>query len=222
MSKHRSLWPWVGVASGLAVSAAYLKVIRPWMLTWGSSVDERRYTYPGERLVRQPRIDATLATTIQASPLQVWPWLAQLGQDKGGFYSYDWLENLMGLDIHNANAIVPQWQNLRSGQLIMLAPDFGVPVVALEPNRYLVMHGDTRLDDGSAPPVRPGEFLEVLWGFYLYETPDGRTRLVSRWIANFTPTPLNRLFYHVFLEPGAFLMLRRMLLGIKERAEQAA
>ena len=156
---------------------------------------------------------------MNATPDQVWPWLIQLGQDRAGFYSYEWIENAMGLEIHNADSIIPEWQQLEVGDQIMLAEDFGVPVVALEPGRALVLHGDTRLDVDSAPPVRPGDFMAVVWGFYLYDTGDGRTRLVTRWKSDWNPTLLNFLAYHVFLEPGAFLMLRRMLLGIKQRAE---
>lgn len=211
----------VGAASGAAAAVAYIKILRPWMQSWGAQPDELTSTYAGEELLPNARIDSTLGVTVNATPALVWPWLVQLGQDRAGFYSYEWIENAMGLEIHNADTIIPEWQQLEAGDQIMLAEDFGVPVVALEPERALVLHGDTRVDVDSAPPVRPGDFMSVLWGFYLYDVGDGRTRLVTRWKADWNPTLLNFLAYHVFLEPGAFLMLRRMLLGIKQRAEYA-
>jgi hypothetical protein len=191
------------------------------MLQWGSSYEERRYyTYPGERLLRSPRIEATLAIEIEASPLQVWPWLAQIGQDKGGFYSYAWLENLAGLHIHNADRIHDEWQAIRTGERVMLAPNVGVPVVECLPGRALVLYADTRMDE-SLRHIVGGQFLATLWGFYLYETANGRTRLVTRWLADYSPNLPNFLRYHVLLEPVVFLMLRRMLLGIKARVEAA-
>jgi len=126
----------------------------------------------------------------------------------------------MGLDIHNADQIVPEWQNLKVGERVMLAEGFGVPVAVLPTEKALVLHGDTRLDGSEmAPAVRPGEFLAVIWGFYLFETEDGRSRLISRWKADWGESLLTTLAYRLLLEPGAFLMLRRMLLGIKERVE---
>ena len=156
------------------------------------------------------------------SPAEVWPWLVQLGQGRGGFYSYDWIEDAMGLEIHSADRILPEYQGLKVGDTIPLAPDaFGLPVAILDAEQTLVLHGDTRLPGGDAmPPLKPGEYLAASWGFYLVGQADGATRLVERWRADYTPTVMNAVFYRAFLEPGAFLMQRKMLLGIKARAEQ--
>jgi hypothetical protein len=210
------------LAGAAALTALYGLVIRPWMLTWGTRRDEIYHLLPGDELLPEPQIHATHAVTIQAPPSIVWPWLVQLGQGRGGFYSYDWIENMMGLEIQNAERILPEYQDLKVGDSIPLAPDksFSVPVAILEPHQALVLYGDTRqANDGSRPPVKRGEYLAVSWGFYLFPTGEGDTRLIERWKANWTPRPGNTLFYRLFLEPGAFLMERKMLLGIKRRAE---
>jgi len=212
----------MAVAGAATATALYALVIRPWMLAWGTSRDEAAHLLPGDELLPEPQIHATHAITVQAPPSAVWPWLVQLGQGRGGFYSYDWIETMMGLEIQNADRILPGYQDLKVGDAIPLAPDnsFSIPVAILEPQRTLVLFGDTRQGtDGSGPPVRPGEFLAVSWGFYLYPLGEHATRLVERWKAGWSPSLANTFFYHLFLEPGAFLMERKMLQGIKRRAE---
>ena len=207
-----------------AAFTSYFLILRPRHLRWGSTDEEVDYTLPGDELVPTPRLRATHAVTVQAPPGKVWPWLVQLGQGRGGFYSYDWVENMMGLDIHTADRILPEHQKLEVGDVIPLAADgFGIPVAMVEPERALVLHGDTRLPGpGQAPVLRMGDYFSVSWGFYLLERPDGTTRLVERWQADWNPAFHNNVFYRVFLEPGAFIMERKMLLGIKERAETLA
>jgi hypothetical protein len=222
MAKQDKNTKWIiGLASGVGAVASYLLVIRPWMLSWGATKEEQNRLLPGDELLPEPKIYATHAITIQALPSAVWPWLAQLGQGRGGFYSYDWIENLMGLDIHNTDQILPQFQDIKVGDTIPLAPNaFSVPVAVVDPGSCLVLHGDTRLaGPGETPPMKPGEFLSVSWGFYLSALSDGSTRLIERWKTDWSPSPQNNLFYRLFLEPGAFVMERKMLLGIKQRAE---
>jgi hypothetical protein len=222
MGKNESGVKWiVGLTGGLAAVASYLLVVRPWMLSWGASKDEVNHLLPGDEFIPEPRLNATHAVDIQAPPAAVWPWLVQIGQGRGGFYSYEWIENSMGLDMHNANRILPEFQNLKAGDTIPLAPDgFGVPVAILEANRTLVLHGDTRLPGpGKLPPMKPGEYLAVSWGFYLFERENRVTRLVERWKADWSPGFASSIFYRLFLEPGAFIMERKMLLGIKHRVE---
>jgi hypothetical protein len=222
MTKQDSGTNWlIGLASGVGAVASYLLVMRPWMLSWGATKEEQNRLLPGDELLPEPKIYATHAITIQAPPSVVWPWLAQLGQGRGGFYSYDWIENMMGLDIHNANQILPQYQDIKVGDAIPLAPNaFSVPVAIVDKERCLVLHGDTRLaQPGETPPMKPGEFLSVSWGFYLFPSSDGSTRLIERWKTDWSPSLQNNVFYRMFMEPGAFLMERKMLLGIKQRAE---
>ena len=229
MAKTKSSYTLLGILiTGLVAIAAalvsYILVLRPRHLRWGTTDDEVYRTLPGDELVPNPRLKATHAVTVQAPPNKVWPWLVQIGQGRGGFYSYDWIENLMGLDIHTANRILPEHQTLEVGDVIPLAADgFGVPVAMVEPERALVLHGDTREPGpGEAPVFKPGDYFSVSWGFYLFERSDSTTRFVERWQADWNPAFHNNVFYRVFLEPGAFIMERKMLLGIKERAETLA
>jgi hypothetical protein len=209
------------VAAAAAAATAYWFVARPWHLRWGASDEEVARSLPGDELVPDAKISATHAITIHASPTEVWPWLVQLGQGRGGFYSYDWIEDAMGLEIHSADRILPEYQELKVGDTIPLTPDaFGLPVAIFDTEQTLVLHADTRLPgNDEMPPLKPGEFLAASWGFYLIGQADGAIRLVERWRADYTPTVMNAVFYRTFLEPGAFLMQRKMLLGIKARAE---
>jgi hypothetical protein len=128
----------------------------------------------------------------------------------------------MRLDIHTADRILPEHQELKVGDNIPFAPnDFGVPVVILEPERALVMHADTRLEGpNSAIKMKPGDYLAVSWGLYLVNREDGNTRLVTRMKVDWNPNPVNNLLYRLLLEPGSFLMERKMLLTIKHKAEE--
>jgi len=212
----------MAVAGAAMASAFYALVVRPWMLTWGTSRDEAAHLLPGDELLPEPQIHATHAITIQASPSAVWSWLVQFGQGRGGFYSYDWIENVMGLEIQNADRILPEYQDLKVGDAVPLAPDnsFSIPVAILEPQRTLVLFEDTRQSGKSSGlPIKPGDYLTVSWGFYLYPLGEHATRLVERWKAGWSPSLASAFFYHLFLEPGAFLMERKMLQGIKSRAE---
>lgn len=188
---------------------------------WGATDAELWRVLPGDDLLLHPRLDMTHAVSIDAPPAAVWPWIAQIGQGRGGFYSYDFIENLMGLEMHSADRILPGHQMVRVGDILPLAPNgFGVPVAIVEPGRTLVVHGDTRQGDLPAEmSLISGDYLSVVWGWHLFEQPDGTTRLVERWLADWNPSPTNFLLYRLILEPGAFLMERKMLLGIKQRAE---
>jgi len=191
---------------------------------WGATDAELQRVLPGDDLLLHPRLDMTHAVSIEAPAAGVWPWIAQIGKGRGGFYSYDFIENLMGLDIRSADRILPGYQTVNAGDILPLAPNgFGVPVAIVEPGRALVLHGDTR--QGNLPSemnLRPGDYLSVVWGWHLFEQPDGTTRLIERWLADWNSSLTNFLFYRLFLEPGAFLMERKMLLGIKQRAERTA
>jgi hypothetical protein len=159
--------------------------------------------------------------TIQAPPERVWPWLVQLGQGRGGLYSYDRLENLFGLDMHSADRIVPELQHLQVGDEIRLVPeDIQAPLIlkvaAIEPERWLVMTApgdrDTALAAGMPWPS---------WTFVLDPVGQGATRLLVRWRSDFRPTLAGWLVNKYALEPVHFVMERKMLLGIKRRAEAA-
>jgi hypothetical protein len=198
----------------------YPLYIRPWHLKWGATAAEVHATLPGDELVPNPRLSATHAITIHVSADKVWPWIVQMGQGRAGFYSYDWLENLFGCDIHNADRILPQFQTLKLGDGVRLHPKVPrVPVAIVEPNRALVLHGDSRVGH-HLPGMKPGDYLNVLWGFYLQPIDERSTRLIERFRSDYNPSLFNRLMNSGVMEPVSFIMERRMLLGIKERAEK--
>lgn len=174
-----------------------------------------------------PKLRATHAITIGARPCEVWPWLVQMGQGRGGMYSYDWLENAFGLNFHSADRVMPEHQGITVGDVLPLAPNgFGPRVAILDPQRTLVLHGDTRMpgdaDTRKVMDLKPGDYMAVVWTFALSERGDGATRLVERFMLDYNPSAANRVFYGALLEPGSFIMERKMLLGIKERAERLA
>ena len=221
----------------LAVVAVYGLLIRPWHARWGATEDEVAASLPGDALVSQANISSTRALTIQGSASEVWPWLVQMGQGRAGFYSYEWIENLRGLNIHNSDRILPEFQDLKVGELVPIAPDgAGVPVAFLEPNRALVLGG--RVDAQTKGPLgledffrivpgfvvkSPGAYYEASWGFFLQPIDAHTTILMERFRMDWGPNTLgNNLYYHGILEPGSFIMERKMLLGIKKRVEAAA
>ena len=216
-----------GILAGMALGGALALIcwyrVRPWHRRWGATDDELASALPGDDMLPAPRLNATHAVTIAATPAEIWPWLVQLGWGRGGFYSYASLENAMGLDMHNANTILPIFQDLKVGDRIPFDEKVvAVPVAILERERAMVLYGDTRVPGPGAPPVKPGEFLATSWGFYLFPRGDGTTRLLARWRADWSPTFANNVMYTGFLEPGGFIMQRKMLLGIKQRAERGA
>jgi len=222
MSRFTSTIRTIGRVANLAGSMAtlYFMVLRPWHMKWGATDAEATDNLPGDELVPEPRLNATHAVTIHTPADQVWPWIAQIGQGRGGFYSYEWIENRLGADIHNADRILPEFQNPQVGDKLPLAQGgFGVPIVIVEPNRTLVVHGDTRSAPETFPGLKPGDFLNVAWGWHLRPIDAQTTRLIERWRADWNPTFKNWAYMRLFLEPGAFVMSRKMLLGIKQRAE---
>jgi hypothetical protein len=210
----------------LAVVAVYELLIRPWHVKWGATDAEFAGSLPGDSLVSQPKISSTHAVTIQGSAAEVWPWLVQIGQGRAGFYTYEGIENLLGLNIHNSDRILSEFQNLKVGDVVPLAPDgAGIPVAFLEPNRLLVLGG--RFDAQTKGPLAieeksAGAYYEASWGLILQPIDAHTTRLIERFRMDWGPnTFANTLFYRGILEPGGFIMERRMLLGIKERVEAA-
>src|SRR5919108_5912683 len=127
------------VALGDAALALYLLVVRPWMLRWGATDEDLRQPLPGDDLVPNPLTTSTRAITVNAPVEAVWPWLAQIGQDRGGMYSYEWLENLAGCQMRNADRIHPEWQHRAIGEVVKLHPACGLPLAHFEPARAFVL-----------------------------------------------------------------------------------
>jgi hypothetical protein len=208
------------VAAGgvLLLLVAYALWVRPWHQRWGATDAELAAAMPGDTLV-EARYASTRAITIRAGVTDVWPWLVQMGQDRGGLYSYDWLENLMGLRIHSAAHVDPRWQHLATGDRVWLAPpDYPTPFVLevadLEPEHHLVLR---------TPLTREAAYATgrtySSWAFVLEPQGPRTTRLVVRWRSDFRPTVAERLVNQYLVEAAHFVMERRMLLGIKARAE---
>ncbi|MDR1823867.1 MAG: hypothetical protein LBR27_00770 [Bifidobacteriaceae bacterium] len=206
-----SFWRKVLGTAVLGAAAAGAASGWKWQKRWGTTVAEQVRPMPGDDLVPLTRFQATRAIGIDAPPRKVWPWLAQLGQGRGGFYSYDWLENLVGLDIHSADAIVPEWQNLQQGDPVHLAQPMALEAAIVEPPHVLVLHGT---DTASAPMP-----MQFSWAFVL--EPEGPTgsRLVVRERYGWDKLAVGLVIRGVSLI--SFVMSQKMLRGIKTRAEAA-
>jgi hypothetical protein len=192
------------------------------LTTWGATDVEAGARMPGDEIVGRARYRSTHAVTINAPAAGVWPWLVQMGQGRGGLYSYDALENLLGLKIHSAQEIDADLQALTVGDVVRLVPEGTEP-----PLRFTV----ARLDAPSLLVLGPeGTRSEAFaahlpfpcWTFQLTSVGATACRLVVRFQADFDPTPLNFLAYKYALQPVHFVMERKMMLGIKQRAERAS
>jgi hypothetical protein len=189
----------------LLLVALYLTVIHPWMANWGSTAAEQQMVLPGDELYPSRIGRSTWAVTIDAPPEVVWQWLAQVGQDRAGFYTYTWLENLTGCEFHNANEIHPEWQHLAAGDAWRLCQpeylwgfgkDAVVPVLLSEPGHVLA--------------------LQSLWGAHVILPIDEHA---SRLLVRSAPGESN-LITKLLVDPIVFTMEKRMLLGLKARAER--
>lgn len=212
----RAFWTFTGAAA----AAGYVLALRPRLLHWGATAQEAADPLPGDELVRTPRMQSTRAVTIKAPAADVWPWLVQLGAGRGGMYSYDFLENAVGLGMHSADRVLPEYQQLGVGDAIPLGPDAGIPVRRVEAESVLALGGtmDPRTGRISPGGMVSGPRIEVGWTFVLKPVDGRTTRLVSRTRYNYSPLAIG-LLLRPALEPLQFIMERRMLLGIKSRAE---
>ena len=203
---HRAGWT---LATLFLVYAAAVVVVRPLYLRWGTTRDERFMSLPGDDPSLDARYRVDHAITIHAPADSVWPWLVQLGQDRGGFYSYSWLERMVGDRVTNADRIHPEWQQLQAGDTIYAtqpgylgATRFGWRVTSVVPNRALVLEN---------------------WGAFVLQPIDSATtRLIIRTRGEGKPSVMGLVLgpVNVFVfEPAHFIMQSEMLRGIKERAE---
>ena len=200
---------WLGVGPGLllgfglaaAALTVYRLAIQPWQHGWGATDEEVARSMPGDEIIPGAS-STTRAITIRARPEQVWPWLVQIGFGRAGWYSYDWIDN----DGHpSADEVLPEHQHLEVGDQLLMVPGMGPHVRAIDPHRFL-LSGD---EEGGT------------WCLGLYPDGELRIRLVSRWRVDWPFTPATA-FWILLSDPGAFIMERRMLLGIRKRAERAA
>lgn len=207
------------LALAAALAGAYAAAGRRWQLQWGATADEVAAPLPGDELVSSAHLVATRAIAIDTPADRVWPWLAQLGQGRGGFYSYDRLENLVGCDVHSADHIEPAWQHPRVGDPFHLHPDVALEVVEVAPGHALVVRGAVAATGatGDAEAAPPYDFS---WAFVVRDDRAGRSRLVVRERYRYT-----QRWAPALVEPVAIVslvMTQRMLRGIRERAERGA
>jgi hypothetical protein len=198
--------------AALAAAGAGAIGLRRASLRWGATELELDETLPGDEVLGQADLVSTRAITIRSSAKSVWPWIAQLGQGRAGFYSYDFLENLVGCGIHSADQVEERWQDLGVGDPVRLHPDVPMTAVVVEPGRALVLRGGVPMGEVAAP-------YDMTWAFVLSDVAGGGSRLVvreryryERWWARLLVEPV---------ELVSFLMSQRMLHGIKTRAERA-
>lgn len=220
-------------AAGLMAGgyALYQLRFRPWQERWGATDEEVMGTMTGDDTIPYPVMNATRAITINAAPAVIWPWLVQIGYRRAGFYSMDRIERLLGLrGIKSTRQIVPELQQLKVGDLIPFGPQgLRAPVLAIEPLRVLALGGYDPQNGGAT------------WVFELHPEDEHTTRLVTRTRARWpnwnlrailsqrpggpdmpAPNLMRDLPMYLFFEPGSFLLLRQMLIGIKQRAETVA
>ncbi|MCB0010651.1 MAG: hypothetical protein KDE34_02090 [Anaerolineales bacterium] len=185
-------------------------LLRPWYSHWGYADDTPGQALPGDQFVPRPNLQNNRSILIRATPEEVWPWLLQIGQGRGGLYSYVRLENLVGCNMKNAAQVLPELQALAVGDQIRLAEGEGGPtytVRAIMPNEALILGGDS-------PPNS--------WAFILKPTANGMTRLIARYRIAYPRTVANFVMWRLLVDPIHFIMERQMLYGIKARAEQMA
>ena len=196
----------VGVVSfGALVASAYRRYLRDWVLTWGATAEEAARRLPGDDLLEPADIVATRAIGIGAPPSAVWPWLVQMGPGRAGAYSYDWIENLFGLNMHSADEIHWEWQNLKIGDVLHSREERpGMRVEILDAERTFT----TRSEAG-----------DWVWTFVLVPE-NGSTRLISRNRIAMTGAVAGQRLGMLVMEPGSLVMERKMLRGIKRRAER--
>ena len=195
----------VGVTIALgAATAAYLLYIRPRQLRWGATDEELERPVHGDEVVERPTFNATRAVTIEARPEEIWPWIVQIGMTRAGWYSYDLLDNL---GRPSARAILPQFQNPKIGDVIPMSPDGkqGPYVKDFEEDRWMLWW------DGKGG---------MSWAWGLYPVDEARTRLITRVRLHYDWKSPSILF-HMLVEFTDIIMMRKSMLGIKERAERA-
>ena len=192
----------VTAATLIGGAALYRSFVRGPVLTWGATQDEARGRLPGDELLEDADGVATRAITVDAPPAAVWPWIAQMGPSpRGGAYTYDWIENVLGLNMHSVDRVLPEFQHPQVGDGFGYGPN-QMSFKRVEPEHVLAAQSV----DGN-----------WVWTFVIQRTSDGKTRLISR--NRFRLPKLKDKIGMIPMEPASLVMERKMLYGIKERAE---
>lgn len=209
----------VAVAAALvALGSVFIAFVRPWYLDWGATADEQRKSLPGDEILPGPATQQTRSIPIRAPVEAVWPWLAQIGQDRGGFYSFDLLENLVGCDMPTTDVLRPERQAWYPYQHLWMYPPSGVNAIGFATLRALVpgraLGFGTRAVGTDVLEPEDGS-----WSFVLEPQPDGTTRLLIRGRGVARRSWFGVAFDRGIFEPMHFAMERRMMIGLKDVVE---
>jgi hypothetical protein len=210
----------IGAVAGAATAVTLSLAMRPWFLNWGATEEEITRFWPGDEMSPAAASVATRAITIKAPAQAIWPWLSQIGQERGGFYSYSWLENLFGAKIHNAKHLLPGLPERQVGDTVRMTPKerYGgmgcMRVARLEPGRDMVLVSPGDYENALTHGVAP----EGTWAFLLETIDERTTRLIVRSRSGAKPGALRYLVF----DPIHFVMERKMMLGLRDRAQAAA
>ena len=212
------------LAGAVAGAVGYAALVRPRSMVWGTSWRERSRVWAGDEFMPEPATQSTHVVTIKAPAERVWPWVAQLGQDRGGFYSYTALENLVGAEMKNADEIHPEWQKREVGERVWLCSPSRcdgkayLVVARWIPERAFVLVAPPdweRLQDGKLAN-------HIVWSIMIEPIRPKSCRLIARTLSGKGHSPTEKVAYYAFWEPAHFVMERGMMLGIKKRAEEPA
>jgi hypothetical protein len=183
------------------VAGLYWIVIRPKHINWGATAAEQQMKFPADDLISPNRFVSTRAISIQAPKEKIWPWIAQTGQNRGGFNSYYWLENLFAAKMLNADSVVPDWQNPQPGDTVYYGEGEGYELISfVKSNHYYSLGG---------------------WTFYLDSVDTNHTRLIVRYPSmEIKQSKMMKIYYYGLFEPLHFIMESGMMMGIKQKGEK--
>jgi hypothetical protein len=193
---------WAGILSVFLV-LFIIVIYRPWAINWGATEIEIKRAMPGDKIVANPTFNATRAVTIQAQPEEIWPWIVQIGYQRAGFYSYDRLDND---GIPSSKKIIPEYQSLKIGDKIPVSASTYTEVIDLNPNQSMVLQFQNC-----------GVWTNSTWAWELYKESPECTRLLTR-----LRVPANNIIFKTALELIEIFMMRKCMLGVKQRAERLA
>jgi hypothetical protein len=196
----------------LGWTTTYFRIIRPWYMKWGAAPEEIGKPLPGDQLIPEPSHESLRVLTIEAPPENIWPWLIQIGQDRAAFYSYDWLENLMGVGYRNSDRIVPEWQDLQQGGFIRSVPKTWLFGLGKEEK--------TGRTGWVVPLIEPYRALYLRpWGAFVLDPLNGqKTRFYARSRA-LQMSIFWKAFSVIIFDTIHFVMEKRMMVEIKRLAE---
>ncbi len=200
-------------------------VLHPSLLASGATSEEERRRLAGDEIVHEPMWEATRAETIAARPMAVWPWVAQMGYGRAGYYC---LSPFDPQHLHDLGVIQPHLQRLKVGDVWLDGPGChegkgAWRVRAIEPGNAVVLHSlrDPFTGRELDPTDRGSRWIDCSWAFVLVLSPPRSTRILARTRARFAPEWAGLAARLVF-GAGDTVMQRTMLRGIRERAEGAA